>query len=276
MMTKAIPLASEIAGAHALDDGCRNRLCDWMIAAIQKFKTTKSSGVKRSAMSDPDNPFGEGKPPAPVMSLPTPAPKQPEPQRQVGGKPLTSDDIFGPSATGTDIFGTPTVDVFGTRAAKSTPKPAVDVFAQPVAKPPAPAPASKPSLDVFAPPTSKPSSDVFASTLDVFGQPTPSASTRGTGLGDLFAAPRTTGTEVFTSTRRTDGLGANTGGPGAFGAQGTTTAQFAAMAFAQTPQQNQNAGWGAGGPQTGQPARGQRPPTANRQQGGVDDLLSLF
>jgi serine/threonine protein kinase len=156
MMTKAVPLASEIAGAHALEGESRNRLCDWMIATIQKFKNNKSSVTRRTAIADPDNPFGDGKPEPAPMAVERPRTVDP-PRPPVPAKQLTSDDIFGPPPA------RPAAESFGVPQAKPPPtevsKPSTAVFAGsrqattdvfgPRPPPPAAAAAPAPDLDVF-------------------------------------------------------------------------------------------------------------------------------
>ncbi len=61
MMTKAIPIASEILGSHSIEGDVKNRLCDWMISVIRKFKE-QIPGDNYSvtkASSDADNPFSQ-------------------------------------------------------------------------------------------------------------------------------------------------------------------------------------------------------------------------
>lgn len=115
IMTKAIPLAAEIAGSQTLDKAVMARLCDWMISAINRFKSGKSNNQFSSSTTgftaslntnstnvDPDNPFSAQ--PAAAAHAPTQPSYQPPKQTQTtyaAPKPPvnieTSSDIWGTS-----------------------------------------------------------------------------------------------------------------------------------------------------------------------------------
>jgi serine/threonine protein kinase len=273
MMTKAVPLAAEIAGAHSLELDDRNRLCDWIVTTVQNFKANKTTAFKPGSkiVSDSDNPFGEGAAQPPPAATPKPAPV-PKPAPAIT---LTSDDIFGP----------PSNPAASAPVAAPKQAPQIDFMAlQPMKTQPAASHGSNPG---FAPqPAAKPaqaSSGVnLLGGMDVFGPPNPAPA-----RAPLNPPPQ--------PARHSQGLGLGPqigfGGPPqqqmGFGGQ-----QQQQMGFGGPPQQQMGFGgppqqqMGFGGPPQqqmgfgGPPQQQMRGPPQNRGpqqgQGRVDDLLQMF
>ena len=182
MMSRVIPIAAEILGSHAVDDGLKASYCDWMIKTIQDFKTNKSAKFGAKKAADPDNPFEA----MPVIK-PTPAPAKVE---------LSSSDIFGssapkPSQPASTLNAS---DIFGSSAPKP-PQPtsalnASDVFGSSATKPPQPTSTLNAS-DIFgssAPRTSQPPAQGLDAS-DIFGNSGPGRSKPMSGA-QIFDAPR--------------------------------------------------------------------------------------
>lgn len=118
MMTKAIPIASEILGSHAIEGDVKNRLCDWMINTIRKFKeqTPNDNYSVTKASSDADNPFSQ------ISHAPTPPPQQQSQQTQQNTaqqKPKVNSNVDMFSAS--DIFGPPKKTNTNTNSSSSSP-----------------------------------------------------------------------------------------------------------------------------------------------------------
>ncbi|OHT07830.1 protein kinase [Tritrichomonas foetus] len=116
MMTRAIPIAAEIAGSHSIEGDIKMRLCDWMISTIRAFKdqrpATNYSVTKASF--DADNPFGSSAPAQP-SSIQASRPIENTFSMDSSKSSMNANDIFGSSSMGApskpsvsqanDVFG---------------------------------------------------------------------------------------------------------------------------------------------------------------------------
>lgn len=192
MMTKAIPIASEILGSHSIEGDVKNRLCDWMISVIRKFKE-QIPGDNYSvtkASSDADNPFSQVTTSSTTQSdsqtsQTTQNTTQQKPKQPYNQDMFSASDIFGPSKSNTNSQSSnignqknqnfSAVDVFGSSTSQSK-QGNIDVFGSSSSQ------SKQGNIDVFG-------SSSKQGSIDVFNQPQKPAQKSGMDAMDIFGPP---------------------------------------------------------------------------------------
>ena len=212
LMTRAIPIAADIAGSHSVERETKNRICDWMINTIKDFKDMRSDKnfSVTNASNDADNPFTQSQ----NSTISANATQGNTFRSETSKMQDNAADIFGPSSTtqkntnsvkpikidiidSNDIFGPSSkpktnisqsnsspMDIFGPSSSSSAQKPQnsslnIDNFQSSSQQ-------KQSASDIFGMPSyNQIPSNQQTSTMDIFG-PTSSSSNYQSNPGNSY------------------------------------------------------------------------------------------